>query len=331
MIKEKTHIKVKELLETGKTFALVRLPDHAPRLIHDPRGKFDFFITPWRTKFANSVQLFKDNNDRGDIDLPTSTEKEIYIERVGELIKQLARRGMSKTVISRVISGQNSNLDIISAADELWTSFPATLGFLFYTPSCGLWLGATPEKLLFTFPPHHFSTMALAGTLPIDEPWNVKNYEEHELVSDFMASVFRTQDVPYMQAGPKDLVYGNIKHLCTSFSGDFPFGNSQAEKVLDALSPTPALSGFPRAMAFDDIEKIEDHERRCYGGYITIKDKDQDHSWCFVVIRCAQIDLSTGQWVAYAGGGITPKSNPEAEWVETEEKSKKLVEILSEN
>ena len=35
-----------------------------------------------------------------------------------------------------------------------------------FHPDCGLWMGATPERLI-TMSGHHLQTMALAGTRPV--------------------------------------------------------------------------------------------------------------------------------------------------------------------
>jgi isochorismate synthase len=51
---------------------------------------------------------------------------------------------------------------------------------------------------------------------------------------------------------------------------------------------------------------------------------EQTH--CYVNLRCAQI--IDGMLHAYAGAGITADSDPEAEWIETENKSNTLFSLL---
>jgi len=319
--------KAAKLLAEGKSFAIYRLPDKAPKLVDMAGGKADVYISPWLTSFDHNLHIGEITETEPDFNLPEATPKDRYIERLHHLVKILQGRGMAKTVISRVITGQSQNLDWIKAAEELWNTFPGTFGYLFYTPSTGAWLGASPEKLLVTFAPNHFITHALAGTLPVGVDWNRKNYEEQQMVVDFIEDSLSQMGLKYEEIGPKDLVYGKIKHLLTAFSGEFDNPLDQIVSLHDRLSPTPALSGLPREEALDDIDDIEDHNRGCYGGYITISTDDGVMS--YVTIRCAQFDPRDGRWAIYVGGGITPKSDPETEWRETEYKAEKLMEILN--
>ena len=311
---------------------LFRLPSHAPKL-YDPKGKYRVWVSPWNTHFDKSFNFSELNSDNPHFEIPESTPSDIYFQGLDRLIPILQDSGKAKTVISRIIAGQTPDIDWIDAAERLWTAFPDSFGYLFYTPQTGGWLGASPEKLLTVHQPHKFSTMALAGTLPLDRPWNVKNYEEHMMVADFIESVLISEDIPAVIRGPQDALYGKIKHLATHFSGELE-NQKQAFRLLDSLSPTPALSGHPRVEALKEIKVIEHHERQCYGGYICIAEGcgaegfEFDNLYAFVTIRCAQFDPRDGRWAIYTGGGITPKSKPVEEWNETEAKASRLLEIL---
>ncbi len=330
-INDKIRMKVDEALSSGKSFMLYRIPTYSPKFVAAGNKKADCFITPWREKFDNSILINEKDwdVDRTPYPIPESTSKQQYQRRLEGLIETLNTRGMAKTVISRIISGEN-NCNWIDVAEDLWNAFPDSFGYLFYTPTTGAWLGATPEKLLIAYPPNHFSTQALAGTLPADADWNVKNYEEQQIVVDYIEQILNDTKTPFKAIGPKEVVYGKIKHLSTSFAGllnqEDSFGH--AKLLLDRLAPTPALAGYPKGDAFDDIDEIEDHERCCYGGYITVMNKETGNINSYVTIRCVQFDPRTGKWAVYAGGGITPKSDPAVEWEETEAKASKLIEII---
>lgn len=161
----------------------------------------------------------------------------------------------------------------------------------------------------------------------METDWNRKNYEEQQMVVDFIEESLSKLHLKYKEIGPKSLVYGSIKHLSTVFSGELDSPEAQTIGLHDWLSPTPALSGLPREAAIADIEAIEDHKRNCYGGYVALKSDGGISS--YVTIRCVQFDPRDGRWAVYVGGGITPKSEPEAEWDETEAKASKLIEILT--
>ena len=74
------------------------------------------------------------------------------------------------------------------------------------------------------------------------------------------------------------------------------------------------------------INSIEQHNRRCYGGYIAIHNNEDISA--YVNIRCAQFDKKT--YCIYSGGGITKDSNPIEEWKETENKISTLKRIFHE-
>ncbi|MFG6385810.1 MAG: chorismate-binding protein [Muribaculaceae bacterium] len=330
-INDRTRKKVDEALSSGKSFMLYRIPSYSPKFVDAANKKADCYITPWREKFENSILVNESDviAEKQAYPIPESTSRQQYIRRLEGLIETLNIRGKAKTVISRIISGKN-DCNWIDVAEDLWNAFPDSFGYLFYTPKTGAWLGATPEKMLIAYPPNHFSTQALAGTLPADADWNVKNYEEQQIVVDYIEQILNDTKTPFKAIGPKEVVYGKIKHLSTSFTGllnqDEPF--EHAKQLLNRLAPTPALAGYPKGDAFDDIDEIEDHERYCYGGYITVLNKGTGNINSYVTIRCVQFDPHTGKWALYAGGGITPKSDPSVEWEETEAKASKLIEII---
>lgn len=122
-ISAKLREKVTALLAEGKSFAVYRIPDKTPKLVEKSGGKVDFYISPWRTCFADNLLIGKTDEGSPAFDLPSSTDKDTYIYRVGELIRTLRSRGMAKTVISRVIAGQSVGIDWIQAAEDLWNAF----------------------------------------------------------------------------------------------------------------------------------------------------------------------------------------------------------------
>ena len=77
--------------------------------------------------------------------------------------------------------------------------------------------------------------------------------------------------------------------------------------------------------ALDTIYALEKHERRCYGGYVSIWDNNNIDA--YVNIRCANFD--TKHFCIYSGGGLTKDSIPSLEWEETENKIKRLKELFS--
>ena len=117
----------------------------------------------------------------------------------------------------------------------------------------------------------------------------------------------------------------NIKHLCTPIDAR---GDVSIPELMSALSPTPAVAGYPRERAIGEIGRVETHRRHCYGGYVGVRIGGDYHA--FVNLRCAfmaPVILSgTKGWLGnlYAGGGIIAASQEDAEWLETESKTESL-------
>jgi isochorismate synthase len=94
--------------------------------------------------------------------------------------------------------------------------------------------------------------------------------------------------------------------------------------LLKELHPSPAISGYPKEKAVQHIYKLEAHDREYYTGYFGYRLGNLNSSW--INIRCAK--YSRRRLYAYVGGGIMKDSDPEKEWVETELKSKAILDII---
>ncbi len=317
-------------LNAGKSFIVYRVPGCPVAFSNEADSDTMVYIVPWCKKIGEASIVGSASDVTTGFSLPESTLKANYLTTVESLISRLKERGESKTVISRIIRGESPGIDWLDAAEKLWQEFPLSFGYLFYTPEHGGWLGASPEQLLVSTGSNSFATHALAGTLPIHANWDDKNFEEQRIVSDFIQSVLKQHDMSYDASGPENLVYGKIKHLSTRFKAQFKHDCSVESicSLLNDLAPTPALAGLPRDVAVADITELESHQRSCYGGYIAVTQSGMSHLLSYVIIRCVQFDPLTGNWAIYAGGGITPKSDPQTEWNETEAKASKIQDIL---
>lgn len=295
----------------------------------DSNDKVSFLITTWNRKYAESVRI-ETNNDYfqkysdNDIFFP-STNADEYKSNLIELIQLLKSRG-GKTVISRVISDKCNSIDWAEAADKLFEAFPNSFGHIYYHPTTGAWLGATPEILVKSnLEKSTFSTMALAGTKRIADKWDDKNLAEQKMVTDFIIDRLNPLCASIDVSPITDLEYGNISHLCTRLNCISKKHISHAD-ICDALSPTPAVAGHPQVTAISEISKFEKHNRLCYGGYVTVENHTKSESVSFVNLRC--VHFKGNRFTIYAGGGITAQSEPDKEWAETEAKAKVLKDII---
>ncbi|MDE6644371.1 MAG: chorismate-binding protein [Muribaculaceae bacterium] len=288
-----------------------------------------FIISPWLSRFEQAITICDEVDalqihdykpekmPDGLTPFDKSTSYDQYIERLSILIKHLASRN-GKTVISRTICGDMDNVDIQSFIKKQFESFPQTFRYIYFTPQTGAWLGTSPEILLeYNYKSETFRTMALAGTRPCNDttPWDEKTIEEQNIVTRFISSELDKSGVEYTVKRMDDYVFPPVKHICDIFTGKFE--SKFLPEIINRLNPTPALGGYPVDNAIEDINRFELHPRRCYGGFVAVCD-DNDFK-AYVNLRC--MNFSSTHYCIYTGGGITSSSDPEAEWIETENKS----------
>ena len=117
----------------------------------------------------------------------------------------------------------------------------------------------------------------------------------------------------------------NVWHLATPFTGLLEDGVRSVLDVLDALHPTAAVSGLPRAAATEAITRLESLDRGGYAGPVGWVDDHGDGEWA-IALRCALVTGSTAR--LFAGAGIVGASDPVAEEEETERKFRASLDAL---
>jgi len=198
--------------------------------------------------------------------------------------------------------------------------------YVWFHPKIGLWMGATPEKLV-SIENNQFKTMALAGTQPYTKnvKWNTKEIIEQELVTTYITSKLESIHLDFNVSKPYTVKAGALAHIRTDITGSFNFKNDLAS-ILKIMHPTPAVCGMPKQIAKEFILDNENYNREYYTGFLGELNLD-NNSHLFVNLRCMQV-LKT-KILIYVGGGITMDSNAEKEWQETVEKSKIMKKILA--
>ena len=210
------------------------------------------------------------------------------------------------------------NFNLASVFINLCRLYPTSFVSLHYTPQYGLWAGASPE-LLLSAEGSFFKTVSLAGTKTNESGWTKKEIEEQAIVTEYIRTVLGTTDAKNITAtGPETVKSGHLFHLKTTFAyvmsepGD-------AVGLADKLHPTPAVCGMPTAPTLEFLIREERHPRSLYGGFLG-RINDRGKTNLYVNLRCMQIGRDA--LLLYAGAGITADSDPDTEWLETEEKLK---------
>ncbi|MCM1110599.1 MAG: chorismate-binding protein [Clostridium sp.] len=268
----------------------------------------------------------------GELDgfpLSESTPRAEYLAAVSAIVDDLGDGG-GKTVYSRIAAGTTGR-GTADIADEYFSRFPETFRFILWTGEA-VWIGASPELLADNdIPENRLRTMALAGTRRngTDGNWDEKNLDEHRMVVDFIVDTLAGEGLDPEAGTTGTTAFGAVEHLRTPIVAD---ASLDIRETLRRLSPTPALSGYPRPEALGRIRRLEHHRRGLYGGFICVSSHSPGRSTAYVNLRSVRLQPEPDgrglRYNIYAGGGITFRSLPEEEWEETIGKTAILNNIL---
>lgn len=257
-------------------------------------------------------------------------DETFYINYVKKIIAAIDEDKFDKVVAARC---EQTLLDKPVNAAALFEAackkYPDASVYFFSTRDSGTWIGASPERLV-SVNKGTIETIALAGTLPAEEPdnWTDKEYDEQAMISFFIGQVFDNQGLKQVQQSEVEtLVAGNIKHLASRFKVKAApvFLETKFHKLLNELNPTPAVCGLPQFEASLFIAEHEKMERRFYSGFTGMQFPNGDIN-TYVNLRCAE--LFPDHALLYAGAGITSASEPQKEWNETGRKINTIKSIL---
>jgi len=264
---------------------------------------------------------------RSEITFPeATTEKVSFIQLVEKALDGIKNKAYKKVVVSRKIKYQSSKSPIAVFMDLLG-DYNEAMVYLWRHPQGGCWLGASPEKFLKKTE-ERVQTEALAGTqvfqintIPV---WKHKEIEEQELVVEQirqdLSPFFTTEETK--EHPPRNVRAGNLVHRSSLF--ELPKFQKPLHLLAEALHPTPAVGGIPKAEAIEFIKAEEGYNRSLYTGYFGPISKNNAH--LFVNLRCASYEL--GVFNLYVGAGVTSGSHPEKEWEETQQKAQTIAKVL---
>lgn len=251
-------------------------------------------------------------------------QKEAFENLVSKGVSAIQQGEFDKVVLSRKLI-LKEQIAIVETFQNLISTYPTAFRYLFFHPKIGLWMGATPEQLV-KINQKQFETVALAGTQLYSENviWATKEIEEQKFVTDYIVAKVKDKVNQLIITDAKTVKAGNLAHLKSFISGELT-ANFQANDLIKALHPTPAVCGLPKEQAIDFILKNEGYNRKYYAGFLGEYNKDNQTD-LFVNLRCLEVENDVVN--IYVGCGITKDSNPEKEFFETKNKSMTMRNIL---
>jgi len=294
-----------------------------------------FLIAPFReSKETPAIFIPADRVSSGQIPrCPGHSEDIPFIKEVPEeyrTVFQEFHRAVSghrfeKLVLSRVRTIITEDIpDIREMFFEACRKYRHLAVMLFHTPATGTWLIATPEPIL-EYENGIYHTVALAGTMRHEGEWSEKNRREQALVEQFIENTIRPVCDTFTADGPHTVTAGDLVHLRTDIS--FRGEERALSEIAFLLHPTPAVCGIPRSRAGEFITAHEHTDRKYYSGFAGPVGIG-GISRLFVSLRCARIEPDLKRITLYAGGGIMPESECEAEFAETEYKMQTIAKCI---
>jgi len=291
----------------------------------DESESIDVDLSPMHAKSATSSSY----TVTPGVDIAT------YLHAVTVARDAVRSGAITKAVIARdVFVSSSQPIDIHSVLLRLRNSFGSSYQF-----SVDGFVGASPE-LLVSIVGGEVSSHPLAGTAPrtgdpaIDAQLatsllsSTKNQIEHRIVIDAVHDTLLPW-CSYLDWEPEASIVAvaNVQHLGTHMSGRLSEPFLHVLDAVYALSPTPALGGFPRDKALKLIADVEGMSRGRYGGAVGWLDAQGNGVWA-VAIRCAEYSNNNMTARLFAGGGIVADSEPLSELAETQAKLQAMLAAI---
>jgi anthranilate synthase component I len=116
--------------------------------------------------------------------------------------------------------------------------------------------------------------------------------------------------------------YSHVMHIVSNVTGELAPGEDALSALLAGL-PAGTVSGAPKVRAMEIIDELEHAKRGVYGGGVGYFAAQGDMDIC-IALRTGVI--RDGTLYVQAGGGVVHDSDPDAEYQETVNKSKALIQ-----
>lgn len=256
---------------------------------------------------------------------PGRMTQDQWVDSVGKVIERLRRGDAQKAVMTRDLCVDSPHpFDTRYLLDTLSSRYPTTWRFAVD----GL-IGATPEMLASV----HLSMLhsrVLAGTAPFGHAEELvhsqKNLHEHRLAVQSVAQALEQVALrTHIPSKPSVLTLPNVIHLATDVEAVLE--DASIFDAVNLLHPTAAVCGFPRLAAVNILTACERTERGRYCGPVGWVDTGGDGEFG-LALRCGQLENDGHRLRIFAGSGIMPDSEPQAELAETQAKMAPLLEVL---
>lgn len=272
------------------------------------------------------------------LDVEPALPEAAWLESVRTAAGRLQRGDAQKVVLAREVIAHGDGVVAAGAvARALRGAYPACFTYLVSGGDGTAFAGASPE-LLVRRTGREAECRPMAGsidrgrdeaedeTLAARLRQSAKDATEHQLTASAVAAALAPLSSAVERGHPEVVRFTNIQHLTTRIRARLREPLPSLLDLAAALHPTPAVNGAPAQAACRLIDELEGMERGWYAGAVGWIDSRGDGELA-VAIRCGLLWQDGAR--LYAGVGVMPDSDPEAELRETELKLRVLLGALS--
>lgn len=268
--------------------------------------------------------------------LRSTMDREAYGAVVRQAKERIVEGDIIQAVLSRKIEGP-CDIDPVSLYRALRFINPSP--YLFFLKLGGLHLVGSSPEILVRLEAGTVDLRPIAGTrkrgkseqedrgLADELLRDEKERAEHVMLVDLgrndlgrIAATGSVQVTQYMVVEK----YSHVMHLVSHVQAELADGKD-AFDVIPAVFPAGTLTGAPKVMAMKIIEELEAAPRGPYGGAVGYIGFSGNMDLCITIRTMV---LREGRLTIQTGAGIVADSNPSAEFNETENKAKALLEAV---
>jgi para-aminobenzoate synthetase component 1 len=253
----------------------------------------------------------------------SSLDRLAYMRAVETIRARIARGEVYQANLCRVLSAplpEPDTADVLSLWETLERGNPAPYAAALRLPEHGVQVACASPELFLRRTAETVESGPIKGTARFAGGLSEKDRAENVMIVDLVRNdlgrvcATGTVTVPELCA---EQAHPGLVHLVSTVRGRLAPGNSWPGSV----------SGAPKAAALDLIRELEPVPRGPYCGALGWVDSRAGTACLAVGIRTFWI--TDGRLNFGTGAGITWGSEPEAEWLETELKARRLLSLAA--
>jgi len=262
----------------------------------------------------------------------SSLDQPAYVEAVDRIRKRIAAGEVYQANLCRVLSAplpDPATADVVGLAGALARGNPAPYAGVVRLPAQGVHVATASPELYLGRDGRIVESKPIKGTGRTASELQPKDHAENVMIVDLVrndigrVAVTGSVTVPSLCALES---HPGLVHLVSTVRGELPAGAGWLE-LLAATFPPGSVTGAPKSSALRVIADNEPVPRGPYCGAVGWVDADRDEGELAVGIRTFW--ATEGRLYFGTGAGITWGSDPDREWMETELKAARLLQVAA--